>query len=83
VGTSIERAVSIVLYNEEVECAIVGGLQRSSAQGYIMVRDIVTVGVCDDGCGRWCGCFVRWTGSVCLRKAQIHPDDLIGCCTGA
>jgi hypothetical protein len=55
VETSTGRVVPIVLYKVEVECAIVGELQRSSTQGYIMVRDIVTVGVCDDVCGRWCG----------------------------
>jgi hypothetical protein len=58
-------------------------LQRSSAQGYIIVRDSVTVGVCDDGSGRWCGCFVRWVQGVCLRQAQAGAYDLIGCSTGA
>jgi hypothetical protein len=57
VGISIGWAVSIVLYS--VESANVEQLQRSSAQGYMIVRDIVTVGRCDGGCGGWCGCFVR------------------------
>jgi hypothetical protein len=57
VGLSIGRVESIVL--RSVECVDDEKLQRSSAQGYIIVREIVTAGVCDDGCGRWCGCFVR------------------------
>lgn len=60
----------------------VGELQRSSAQGYIIVRDIVTVGVCDGGSGRRCGCFEPLQG-VCLRMAGAHAADLIGRCTGA
>jgi hypothetical protein len=65
VGKSIGR-VSIVLYR--VEQVDVEEFQRSSAQGYIIVRDIVTVGVCDGRCGGWCGCFVRWC-RVCLFTA--------------
>jgi hypothetical protein len=52
-------------------------------EGYIMARDIVTVGVRGDGSGRWCACFVRFTGLVCLRKALARAYDFIGCCTGA
>jgi hypothetical protein len=56
VGKSIGR-VSIVLYG--MVQADGEESQRSSAQGYIIDRDIVTVGVCEDGCGGRCGCFVR------------------------
>jgi hypothetical protein len=48
-----------------VNCTVqygAGGQSRVSAvqrAGYIIDRDIVTVSVCDDGCGVWCGCFVR------------------------
>jgi hypothetical protein len=51
VGISIARVVPIVLYSGK----FVNGeeFQRSSAQGYIIDRDIVSVGVCDDGDGRW------------------------------
>jgi hypothetical protein len=31
-------------------------------RGYIIVRDIVTVGVCEGRWGRWCGCFVELQG---------------------
>jgi hypothetical protein len=56
-----------------VNCTVqydAGGRSRISAvqrAGYIIDRDIVTVGVCDDGCGGWCGCFVRRVQGVCLR----------------
>jgi hypothetical protein len=56
----IGRVVPIVLC--DVVYAIVEEPQRSSAQGYIIVRDIVTVDVCDDGCGQWRGCFLRLQG---------------------